>query len=620
MPRRKQQQRRAIRTKKPHRRARFGAKTKRAQGVAAGIAIVCRKNRLHLFYKDGRWVRHAVGADGFAFVPSAKKISSFPAPATPATISSLKGINILLYAKKGKGGGVPRLAVSKDLRVWKEFSSLPSEVKRGGVAPGLSRERRFALYYGGKDIRIAYSQNLSSWKFAEYPAYSAAALGAGERLDVSCVASTPKGIVLIYGTSRNGATHTVGALLFDVKEPSRLLWQSPEPLWEAREEAGVKLEYIGAAVLKGTALLYWNSKNGIVARALPWFLKWVGGAKSFSPALLKHQGNPIIRPRAENRWESRATFNPAALYEGGAVHLLYRAIGDADTSVIGYAASRDGLSLEERLPEPAYLDTHLRKPRGEPYASPFMSGGGCFGGCEDPRLTRLGDAVYMTYVAYDGWGPPRVALTSISLENFLKKRWRWRRPVLISPPGIVNKNACILPEKINGKYVIFHRVFPNILIDFVDNLNFDGKTKWLAGHYKIAPRPGFWDSRKVGVGAPPIKTKDGWLLIYHAVGEQDPGRYKVGAMLLDGKDPTKVLRRSRKPILEPAEHYENGGHKSGVAYPCGAVVIGPDLFVYYGGADTVTCVATARLDEFLEKLKATEDAALSKPVVIAPSQ
>ena len=92
--------------------------------------------------------------------------------------------------------------------------------------------------------------------------------------------------------------------------------------------------------------------------------------------------------------------------------------------------------------------------------------------------------------------------------------------MLISPPHIIDKNACILPEKINGKYVIFHRVFPNILIDFVDDLDFDGKTRWLAGQYEIPVRAlsSDWDSRKVGCGPPPLKTKDGWLLIYQAVG------------------------------------------------------------------------------------------------------
>jgi len=234
----------------------------------------------------------------------------------------------------------------------------------------------------------------------------------------------------------------------------------------------------------------------------------------------------------------------------------------------------------------------------------YVSGGGGMGGCEDPRLTKIDNRVYLTYVAYDGVQPPRVALSSIKYNDFLNKKWAWEKPVLISPPDLVDKNACILPEKINGKYVIFHRVFPNILIDYVDDLDFDGKTRWLEGHFKIPVRAlsSDWDSLKVGCGPPPLRTKDGWLLIYHAVGCCQGYHYKIGAMLLDIKDPTNVLARSSKPILEPHASYENEGWKSGVVYPCGAAIIKDRLFVYYGGADTVVCVASARLDDFLKEL------------------
>jgi hypothetical protein len=122
---------------------------------------------------------------------------------------------------------------------------------------------------------------------------------------------------------------------------------------------------------------------------------------------------------------------------------------------------------------------------------------------------------------------------------------------------------------------------------------------------------------KVGCGPPPLKTKDGWLLIYQAVGACDESRYKIGAMLLDLKDPTKVLARTRSPILEPVAVYENEGFKAGVVYPCGAVIINDRLFVYYGGADTVVCVATAKLNNFLEQLVANHKEA--KPVSIPVS-
>jgi len=326
--------------------------------------------------------------------------------------------------------------------------------------------------------------------------------------------------------------------------------------------------------------------------------------------LHRFERNPILEPNTGHYWETKAVFNPAAIYEAGKVHIVYRAIGEMDVSVLGYASTINGLEITERLDIPCYVPREGFEGVNPVYqpnpAKPgtYVSGGGGMGGCEDPRLTKINDRVYMTYVAYDGHSPPRVALTSIQQDNFLNHKWDWKQPVLITPPHIVDKNACILPEKIQGKYVIFHRVFPNILIDFVDDLDFDGKTRWLEGQYTIPVRASNsdWDSLKVGCGAPPIKTKEGWLLIYQAVGCSDKSRYKVGAMLFDLKDPTKILARTRSPILEPVAWYENEGWKAGVVYPCGSVIIKNRLFVYYGGADTFVCVASTEVDNLLEQL------------------
>ena len=232
----------------------------------------------------------------------------------------------------------------------------------------------------------------------------------------------------------------------------------------------------------------------------------------------------------------------------------------------------------------------------------------------------IDDRIYMTYVAYNGWDHPRVAITSIALTDFLNNRFFWEKPVLISRPGIVDKSACIFPEKINGKYVIMHRVFPNIYIDYVDSLDFDGQD-FLSETHKIRPRDReWWDSRKIGAGAPPLRTKDGWLLIYQAVDEKDASEYKVGAMLLDLEDPSKVLYRSFNPILEPREKYENAGFKAGVVYPCGAIIKDETLFVYYGAADSYVCVATANLEQFLSDLKKTGKTTLDSGLFVVDTQ
>ena len=350
------------------------------------------------------------------------------------------------------------------------------------------------------------------------------------------------------------------------------------------------------------------------------------GRVRLPPALERFEGNPILKPDYRHWWETKAVFNPAAIYEGGKVHILYRALGDIEHSMLGYASSIDGFHIHERLDKPVYIPRENFEgvdslPRFEKETtSPYVSGGGTGGGCEDPRLTRIENRVYLTYVAYDGHSPPRVALSSIGIDDFLNRWWNWKKPVLISPPNIVDKNACILPEKINGKFVIFHRVFPDILIDFVDDLDFNGRTRWLEGHYKIQVKNLSWDSLKVAAGPPPIKTKAGWLFIYHAIDEKDDLRYKIGAMLLDIKEPTRVLARTTHPILEPLESYENEGLKSGVVYPCGAVVINNRLFVYYGGADMVVCVASAKLDDFLASLSyEREEVQISHPMHPPPA-
>ncbi len=333
-----------------------------------------------------------------------------------------------------------------------------------------------------------------------------------------------------------------------------------------------------------------------------------GVLRKKQPPFEKFEGNPIITPREGNEWESKATFNPSALHVEGNVHILYRAIGDGDVSVLGYAVSRDGFSVDERGEQPAFAPHKIKifSPE-ERMQAPliYSSGGGWNGGCEDPRLTLIDGRVYLIYTAFDGWASLRRALTSISLEDFLEKRWKWEKPVLISPPGEIHKNWVLFPEKINGKYAILHSISPTVRIDYFDSLDiFDG-TKFIQSVPGNRQEEIGWGVMK-GAGPPPIKTEDGWLLFYHGLDKLDPGRYKLGAMLLDLKDPTKVLYRSPRPILEPDEYYENHGFKGGIIYSCGAVVIGNDLLIYYGGADAVVCVATAKLDQFLKELKTHE--------------
>ena len=314
----------------------------------------------------------------------------------------------------------------------------------------------------------------------------------------------------------------------------------------------------------------------------------------------KEPENPIIKPLKEHHWEAWQTFNPGVILLNDVVHFLYRAIGEDGISRLGYAASKDGFCIDERLPYPVY--EHKTKNNHFSYFNfySFLSGGS-FGGAEDPRIVQVEneDVLYMTYTACQN-GEIRVALTSIKVDDFLNKKWHWKSPIFISPPGEVHKNWVIFPEKIKGKYAILHSLNPEVLIAYVDDLEFKTNT-CIRSYYGGEPRKGCWDKWVRGAGTVPLKTKYGWLLFYHAM-DDDWSKYKVGAMILDYNNPGKIICRSKEPILVPDRDYENYGFKSGVVYASGAVVKKENILLYYGGADSYVCVAYANFNEFVENL------------------
>jgi predicted GH43/DUF377 family glycosyl hydrolase len=300
--------------------------------------------------------------------------------------------------------------------------------------------------------------------------------------------------------------------------------------------------------------------------------------------------NPILKPIKEHPWESKAVFNAAAIELDGTIHILYRAMGDDDTSVIGYATTKNGTKITERLPEPIYVPRESFEKKSHPGNS----------GCEDPRITKIGDTIYMAYTAYDGVHPTRVALTSISCVDFLARRWeKWSKPILTSPENIGDKDTCLLPEQFGDQYMLLHRIDPQLCADFLDTLDFK-KSRLTRCIEIMGPRPGLWDSVKIGIAGPPIKTPEGWLLIYHGVSKTST--YRLGAVLLDLKNPTTILSRTVDTILEPLEEYEIEGVVRKAVFSCGAVLRDDTLFLYYGGADTVLCVAKVSLKKLLKML------------------
>lgn len=397
----------------------------------------------------------------------------------------------------------------------------------------------------------------------------------------------------------------IEALLLDLENPRKIIGRTQGPMLvpeEPYEISGHSLNIVfpsGALINNETLTIYYGASDTAICSAHVNIVDLVSSicTKTEERWRFKRlEGNPIIVPDPNHPWESKATFNPAAIDLGGKVHILYRALSNDNTSSIGYAASVDGAKIIERSSEPVYV------PREDFEAKKIEKANS---GCEDPRVTKIGKNLYMCYTAFDGIGPPRVAVTSIGENDFLSHRWKWRKPELITPKSIDDKDTCIFPEKVGGKYLILHRIGIDICGDFLKSLDF--KTEKVSKCIRIfGPRPGMWDSSKVGVTAPPIRTEEGWILLYHAI-SKNHYTYRVGAVLLDLKDPTMVLSRSADPIFSPEAPFEKEGIVKNVVFPCGMIVRDGLLYIYYGGADKVVGVATMELDILAKALAKAAD-------------
>ena len=181
--------------------------------------------------------------------------------------------------------------------------------------------------------------------------------------------------------------------------------------------------------------------------------------------------------------------------------------------------------------------------------------------------------------------------------------WRdIRQHGMIFPPH--NKDCAIFGEQIGGRYFALHRPSsPSIGGNYIWLAESPDLDHW-GGHRCIAhSRPGMWDSARVGAGAAPIRTPEGWLEIYH--GADANHRYCLGALLLDLESPWKVLARSREPIMEPIADYERTGFFGNVVFTNGHVVDGDTLTLYYGASDSVICGARLSIREILQTLRET---------------
>ncbi len=414
---------------------------------------------------------------------------------------------------------------------------------------------------------------------------------------------TDKGWLVIYSRVQNygkpDSVFGVEAVLLDSKDPKRIIAITKGPFMvpdEYYEKVGHVSNIVfpsGALIRKDKLEIYYGAADthcAIASVYLDDLLDSMTNAKR--SAFKRYAGNPIISPRPGLAWEAGGTLNPAAIYLGDKVHIIYRGASATNVSALGYAVSDDGFAISERPKKPIYLPRADFERRSDSTNANY--------GCEDPRIVQVGDKLYMTYTAYDG-KMPRVAVSSISVKDFLAMRWKaWSVPNVITPPTVSNKDAAILPEKIGGKYMILHRVNNDVCADMVSSLDFSKESITRCIEI-ISPRQGMWDSEKVGIAGPPVKTKQGWLLLYHGISRSR--KYRVGALLLDLNDPTVVKARTAAPVFEPEEEYELKGTMPNVVFPCSLVVIKGVAYIYYGAADSVIGAAAINLNVLLRKLR-----------------
>jgi beta-1,2-mannobiose phosphorylase / 1,2-beta-oligomannan phosphorylase len=311
--------------------------------------------------------------------------------------------------------------------------------------------------------------------------------------------------------------------------------------------------------------------------------------------LRRYPENPILVPNEDCWWESKAVFNCAISYDGQMIHMLYRAVGEYEKYIsrLGYACSKDGHKFN-KMGDIAFAPHE----NYEKY------------GIEDPRLIKINNQVYVTYVVPSGYvrDTPNVSSAVATTENYRE----FSRLGIIKGGGRDNKDVVFFPEKFGNSstdgnqsivYLSLHR--PSAWIGSA--FGTDRPSIWLGEgrsltnierHTLLLKPEREWEALKIGAGVPPIKTNRGWLIIYHGVSKEKV--YSVGAALLDLKKPNQILGRTKRPILVPEESYERFGDVNNVVFPTGACIVDRKLFVYYGGADKVCCLATADLSLLLD--------------------
>jgi predicted GH43/DUF377 family glycosyl hydrolase len=332
----------------------------------------------------------------------------------------------------------------------------------------------------------------------------------------------------------------------------------------------------------------------------------------------------MLLEKTGNAFESEGVLNPAVMQIGNDVHMFYRAFKQGNYSTLGYCRFDGPVTLAERKNLPVFYPDRNEDKQG----------------VEDARLTRIDDMYYMTYTAYDGHNALGSIAVSADLVKFDKKgvitpritfedyyhavagnknlniKYLQQYHFLIEhgmmdiiPHHLIwDKNLLLFPEKINGKFALLHRLFPGIQILYFDDFSELTPDFWMGylhalDKYIVMDPTFYYETSHIGGGCPPIKTPEGWLLIYHAVEVTTYSNvYHASAALLDLKDPQKVIARLKVPLFSPEEDWEKNGYVNNVCFPTGTSLFGNDLYIYYGAADISIAAVKVDLKELINHL------------------
>ena len=328
---------------------------------------------------------------------------------------------------------------------------------------------------------------------------------------------------------------------------------------------------------------------------------------------LKVKKEGILLEKTNLYFENEAVFNPAVIEKDGVIHLFYRALSKGDFSTIGYCELDTPIHISKRNEMPILMPRFDYEKKG----------------IEDPRIVRIDETYYLTYTAFDGINALGALATSKDLKEF--DHWGLITPLMIENDDestdyeriaasysdeltinnnvefVWDKNVLFFPKKINGNYLFVHRIKPDILFVIVADLKEINVTFW---EKYLSNLPNYrLDCNSVhlekalyfGAGCPPIETDRGWIFIYHAAYEKEGELiYKAHCILLDLKNPLKILAYLPYCLFEPEYEWEIEGNVKNVVFPTGCLLQNNLIYIYYGAADYRIACASFSLTELFE--------------------